>query len=120
MNLVIQSSLYGRSRSRSAAVAPCSWGQGNFALVRLIRSRPLAHPDELRLCRTALAGSIPAGDILEIGKRIAETGKIVRLETGKRIAETGKIVARFEQAGHSHSPRTVIVIRPETRYSFQE
>src|SRR4051795_13507957 len=34
------------------------------ALVRLIRSLPLAHPlSGLRLCRTAPAGSIPAGDI---------------------------------------------------------
>jgi hypothetical protein len=105
MNVVIESSLYGRSRSRSDSVGPWSWGQGNFALAPLIRSRPLAHPVGLRLCRTTPAGYIPAGDILE---------------TGKRIAETGKIVAGFEQAGHSHSPRTVIVIRPETRYSFQE
>jgi NAD(P)-dependent dehydrogenase (short-subunit alcohol dehydrogenase family) len=45
--------------------------------LRLIRSLPLAHPYGLRLCRSTPVGSIPAGDILEIGKRIAETGKIV-------------------------------------------
>jgi hypothetical protein len=43
----------------------------------LISARPRLNPKGLRLCRAAPAGSILAGDILEIGKRIAETGKIV-------------------------------------------
>jgi hypothetical protein len=38
-----------------------------------------------RMAETGKTESIP-----DIGKRIAETGKIVGLETGLRIAETGK------------------------------
>jgi hypothetical protein len=45
------------------------------APVRLIRCRPTAHPGGLRLCRSALAGSIPAPACFDRNDQFRHTGE---------------------------------------------